>query len=107
MALKVRHQPKPQGGITLSEIPQDVKDAVEAEWKHIQENPDHEAVFEDDTKAEVDLAFQYAGAYAKGRTPRLEIRRQTATNKQADTMIRFTIKLYDPEATRPGRPANR
>jgi hypothetical protein len=107
MALQVRHQAKPERGITYSEIPMEIREAVESEWKFIQEHPDQESVFADETKAQVDLAYQYAVAYGKGRSERLELRRSTATKNQPETEIRFTMKLYKEDAPRPGRPAAR
>jgi hypothetical protein len=103
--LKVRHQAKPQNGIVVSEIPAYIKDAMNAEWTFIKENPDHEVVFVGDTRAEVEQDYLLARAYAVSMTPRLETRKATATKKQPETEIRFTLKVYDESATRPGRPA--
>lgn len=105
MALKVRHQPKPEGGVTVSQIPAELTEAMVDEWKYIQANPDHEVVLEGETKAEADQYLLYARAWGKGQTPRLEVRRAVATKHQPENEVRMTIRLYDAEAPRPGRPA--
>ena len=105
MGLKVTHQAKPIGGVTVSQIPKELVDAMVAEWEFIQKNPDNEVVLSCDTAAEASQYYLYARAWGQGHQPRLEIRKLTARPRQPETEVRFSMKLYDENAKRPGRPA--
>jgi hypothetical protein len=110
MGLKVTHEAKPVvvSGVQVTQIPQELKDALAAEWKFIQANPDNDVVLTADTKAEAAQYALYARAWGNGHLPRLEVRKVTQRKSQPvlpENVVKLSIKPFDPEAKRPGRPA--
>lgn len=111
MGLKVTHEAKPVtvSGVQVSQIPRELVEALTAEWKFIQANPNHVVVLTADSKAEAAQYALYARAWGNGQTPRLEVRKVTAPKGQPfpESVVKLSIKLFDPEAKRPGRPASK
>lgn len=125
MGLKVTVVEKPVGGIALTDIPADyielyktnvpaciyVDPSKETDPKTAG-NPENllaeskELQFDADTKDEAEKAAGYARAWGMRQTPAIEMRRIGAKLQgQPATRVRLSVKLFDPNAPRPGRPA--
>ena len=112
MALKVSHAPKPVGGVTVGEIPAELRDAMASEWTFIQAHPDNDVVLTADSPAEAKQYFLYARAWANSHTPRLELRKVSSGTKGSkpkwpENEVHASLKVYDPNAKRPGRPSDK
>lgn len=119
MALKVRAADKPIAGVGtedpekykevsefMLQFVYDVKnDAGEVISKGVLDVENKELELEADTKGEAELYAGYARAWGKRQDKPLEIRRIPARQGQPATLIRLSVKTFDPEAPRPGRPA--
>jgi hypothetical protein len=126
MALTVTVVEKPVGGVQLSDIDPELIKLFEANIPqclyvdptkeldpktagnkaNIMAEP-KELQFDADTKDEAEKAAGYARAWGARQTPKLEIRRVGAKLQgQPSTRVRLTVKLFDPNAPRPGRPAS-
>jgi len=105
MGLSITHQAKPISGVTVSEIPRELIDAMTEEWAFIKTHPDHEVVLTADNPAEAQQFYLYARAWGNGHDPRLVVRKLPARPKQNDNEVRFTVKLFEEDAPQPGRPA--
>jgi hypothetical protein len=127
MPLTVTVVDKPISGISLSDIPKEYLDlyathipaclyvnpALEMD-KKTAGNPDNilkdgkELQFDADTKDEAEQAAAYARVWGMRQEPKLELRRVGAKlNGQPATRVRLSVKLFDPNAPRPGRPAQK
>jgi hypothetical protein len=108
MPLKVTVVDKPivVNGISLTDIPEDYitlyQEHVPAALKE-----EKELQFDADTKDEAEKAAAYARVWGMRQDPKLELRRVASkTQGQPATRVRLTVKLFDPNAPRPGRPAS-
>ena len=127
MALAVTVVDKPVAGISLSDIPKDyialyaasipaclyVDPSKELD-KKTAGNPENllkeakELQFDADTKDEAEKAAAYARVWGMRQDPKLELRRVGAKLQgQPATRVRLSVKLFDPSAPRPGRPASK
>lgn len=125
MGLKVTVVDKPVSGISISDIPADyielyatnipaclyVDPSKEKDAKTAG-NPDNvlkeskELQFDADTKDEAEKAAAYARVWGMRQEPKLELRRVGAKLQgQPATRVRLSVKIFDPNAPRPGRPA--
>lgn len=127
MPLTVTVVEKPVAGISLSDIPKDYLDLYAANVpaciyvdpskeldKKTAGNPDNllkdskELQFDADTKDEAEKAAAYARVWGMRQDPKLELRRVGAKLQgQPATRVRLSVKLYDPNAPRPGRPSQK
>lgn len=118
MALKGRIADKPIAGVG-TEDPEKYKEVSEFMEQVVYDQKDDkgtvisagildkenkELELEGDTKTEAELYAGYARAWGKRQTPALEIRRIPARQGQAATLVRLSVKTFDPDAPRPGRP---
>lgn len=106
MALKGRVADKPIAGVG-TEDPEKYKEVsgfMEENVKSVLDQENKELELEGDTKTEAELYAGYARAWGKRQTPALEIRRIPARQGQAATLVRLSVKTFDPDAPRPGRP---
>lgn len=105
MALKVIAVDKPIAGISLGDIPAEMVELFEQVIPAALKN-EQELQFDGDTKDEAEQAAAYARVWGIRQDPKLEIRRIGAKlNGQPSTRVRLTVKVFDPDAPRPGRPA--
>lgn len=127
MALKVTVVDKPISGISLSDIDPEYIKLYEAHVpaclyidpklerdEKTARNPANllketkELVFDADTKDEAEKAASYARVWGQRQTPQLELRRVgTKLDGQPATRVRLSVKLFDPNAPRPGRPSTK
>lgn len=117
MGLTVTTVNKPIPGIATGNVPQDLADFLAVEVPKVLGNndgKDKELFLSHDTEA---LAKQYAG-YARAWGMRddgaqaveaigyqVEIKRIVNRRDMPDTQVRMTVRKYDPDAPRAGRPA--
>lgn len=118
MALKGRIADKPIAGVgtedpekykevsefMLSVVYDQKNDKDEVVTPGILDKENKELELEGETKTEAELYAGYARAWGKRQDPALEIRRIPARQGQAATLVRLSVKTFDPEAPRPGRP---
>jgi hypothetical protein len=92
MAVKITAvvSPKPGQGATL-EIPQDVKDDIDAIYAHLRDNPGQEGFAEFDTAEEVAPWIRFARAYATSREAGALKFRQLPSKHLPENQIRFSL----------------
>lgn len=125
MGLKVSVVDKPVSGISISDIPADYIELYAANIpaclyvdpskeldKKTAGNPDNvlkeskELQFDADTKDEAEKAAAYARVWGMRQEPKLELRKVGAKLQgQPATRVRLSVKIFDPNAPRPGRPS--
>jgi hypothetical protein len=106
MALKGRAADKPIAGVG-TEDPEKYKEVSEfmlSVLSDVLDKENKELEMEGDTKTEAELYAGYARAWGKRQEPALEIRRIPPRQGQANTLVRLSVKTFDPNAPRPGRP---
>jgi hypothetical protein len=117
MGLSVTTVNKPLPGIATGNVPQELAEFLAIEVPNVLGNndgKDKELFLSHDTEA---LAKQYAG-YARAWGMRedgaqsveaigyqVEIKRIVNRRDMPDTQVRMTVRKYDPDAPRAGRPA--
>lgn len=124
MALTVTVVEKPISGISVSDIPKEYLDLFTTNVpaciyvdpskeldKKTAGNPENllkdpkELQFDADTKDEAEKAALLARFWGMRQDPKLEMRRVGAKLQgQPSTRVRLSVKLFDPNAPRPGRP---
>jgi hypothetical protein len=92
MAVKITAvaSPKPGQGATL-EVPQDVKDDIDAIYAHLTANPGTEGFAEFDTDEEVQPWLKFARAYATSREAGALKFRQLPSKHLPANQIRFSL----------------
>jgi hypothetical protein len=107
MPLTVTVVDKPISGISLSDIPKEYLDLY-AKFVPAALKDGKELQFDADTKDEAEQAAAYARVWGMRQEPKLELRRVGAKlNGQPSTRVRLSVKVFDPDAPRPGRPAQK
>jgi len=92
MAVKITAvaSPKPGQGATL-DIPQEVKDDIDAIYAHLRENPGTEGFAEFDSADEVNKWLSQVRSYVRTREAGALKFRQLPSKHLADTQLRFSL----------------
>jgi len=98
MAVKITAvaSPKPGQGATL-DIPQDVKDDIDAIYAHLRENPGTEGFAEFDSADEVNKWLAHVRAYVRTREAGALKFRQLPSKHLPDNQLRFSLTADLPE----------
>lgn len=114
MAFKVTHVETPvqtrvrTNAVETMEVPADVREAMEAEWKFTQANAGYTVVIGGDSASEALQNVQYAKAWGMQRKAgKVTVTRlPEKAGKGNPLALRVTLAKYDPNAAKRGRKAN-
>lgn len=107
MAYVFRHETKtpPKRGVSVTTIPAEFVDALNEQWKVVQNDGTIVPVIDFTTPQEVAMHLAYAKAWGLSRPEgeKVTVKKATAHKDDPATTLRLDMTVFDPDAPKRGR----